>query len=126
MQDNNKKKLRGKAAIEEAHIGLTGEDEARINSMISDIYGVESDEAQDIHASYNVERILLSLQSRARDKGMRKEAFMQKAQNLDVSGAARQVANGKIAEAAVVDALFRRLSNMENTMSEDRYINFYS
>jgi hypothetical protein len=57
---------------------------------------------------------------------MRKEAFMQKAQNLDVSGAARQVANGKIIEAAVVDALFRRLSNMENTMSEDRYINFYS
>jgi|SRR5690349_21565227 hypothetical protein len=126
MQDNNKKKIRGKAAIEEAHRGLIGEDEGRIDSMISNLYGVENDEAADIHASYHIERILLLLESRARDKGMRKEAFVRKVQNLDVSGAANQVAKGKITEAAVVDALFRGLSNMESTTREDRYINFYS
>ena len=126
MQDNNKKKIRGKAAIEEAHRGLIGEDEGRIDSMISNLYGVENDEAADIHASYHIERILLLLESRARDKGMRKEAFVRKVQNLDVSGVANQVAKGKVTEAAVVDALFRGLSNMESTMREDRYINFYS
>ena len=126
MQDNNKKKIRGKAAIEEAHRGLIGEDELRIDSMISNLYGVENDEAADIHASYHIERILLLLESRARDKGMRKEAFLRKVHNRDVSGAANQVAKGKITEAAVVDALFRGLSKMESTMSEDRYINFYS
>ena len=126
MQDNNKKKIRGKAAIEEAHRGLIGEDEGRIDSLISNLYGVENDEAADIHASYHIERILLLLESRARNKGMRKEAFLRKVQNLDVSGAANQVAKGKITEVAAVDALFRGLSNMESTMSEDRYINFYS
>ena len=126
MQDNNKKKIRGKAAIEEAHRGLIGEDEGRIDSMISNLYGVENDEAADIHASYHIERILLLLESRARDKGMNKEAFVRKVQNLDVSGVANQVAKGKITEAAVVDALFRGLLNIESTMREDRYINFYS
>ena len=126
MQDNSKKKLMGKAAIEEAHVGLAGEDEARLDAMISNLYGVESDEAADIHASYHAERILRSLGSRASDNGMRKEAFIRKVQYLDVSGTAKQVAKGKTTEAAAIDALFRGLSNMENPMSDDRYINFYS
>ena len=125
MQDNNIRKLRGKPAIEAAHVGLTGEDEAWLDTMISNLYGVESDEAADIHASYHVERILLALEKRAREKGMTKEALIKKVDYLDFSGAARQVAKGKMTEAAAVDTLFRGLSGMENPHREDRYINFY-
>lgn len=125
MQDNNIKKLRGKSAIEAAHVDLTAEDEARLDAWISNLYHVESDEAADIHASYHVERILFTLEKHARKNGMTKEVFMQKLQYLDVSGIARQIAKGKLTEAAAIDALFRQLSSMENPHIHDRYINFY-
>ena len=126
MHDNiDARKLRGKPAIEAAHAGVTGEDEARLDLTISSLYGVESDDAADIHASYHVERIFLSLERRARENGMKLETLMQRGQRLDVSGAARQVAKGKMTEAAAVDALFRGLSTIENPQKDDRYINFY-
>jgi hypothetical protein len=44
---------------------------------------------------------------------------------LDVSGAAYQVAKGRLSEAAAIDALFRSLRAMEDQNRDDRYINFY-
>ena len=125
MQDNNIRRLRGKTALEAAHISLATEDEARLDALISHLYNVESDEAEDIHASYHVERILFMVEKRARKNGMTKEALVQKLQSLDISGIARQVAKGKLTEAAASDALFRQLSSMENPGNHDRYINFY-
>jgi hypothetical protein len=125
MQDNNIRRLRGKPAIEAAHENLAVEDEIRLDALISHLYSVESDEAADIHASYHIERILFMLEKRTRKNGMTKEALVQKIQYMDISGTARQVAKGKLTEAAASDALFRQLSSIENPNIYDRYINFY-
>ena len=42
MQDSDTKKLRGRSAIQAAHEGKTGEDEARLDARISDLYGVKN------------------------------------------------------------------------------------
>lgn len=125
MQNNNIRRLRGKLAIEDAHLNLADEDEARLDALISHLYSVESDEAADIHASYHIERIVFMLEKRARKNGMTKETLVKKIQYLDISGTARQVAEGKLREAAASDALFRQLSSIENPGIHDRYINFY-
>lgn len=124
-QDSNK--LRGRSAIEAAHADVTGEDEARIDATISRLYGVESEEAAEIHANYHVDKILASLARRARGNGMKRETLAERVQDLDISGAAHQVAKGKLTETAAVDALFRGLSTIEsNGKADDRYVNFYS
>jgi hypothetical protein len=119
-QDSNK--LRGRSAIAAAHAGLTGEDEARLDATISQIYGVESDEAAEIHANYHIDKIFASLAKRARENGMKRQTLVERVQNLDVSGTAHQVARGKLTEAAAVDALFRGLSTIESgTNADDRF-----
>ncbi|AFU58591.1 hypothetical protein Ngar_c16580 [Candidatus Nitrososphaera gargensis Ga9.2] len=107
------KRLRGRSAIEAAHASVTGEDEARLDATISKLYGVKSDEAAEIHINYHIDKILESLARRAGDNGMKRQALAERVQHLDVSGAASQVAKGKLTEAAAVDALFRSLSTIE-------------
>jgi hypothetical protein len=125
MRDNNIKKLRGKPALEAAHVDLTDKDEARLDTLISDLYGVESDEAADIHASYHLERIFIAVEKRARKNGMTKDTLLHRMQYFDTSGTARQVARGRMTEAAAVDVLFRSVSRIESPYGYDRYINFY-
>jgi hypothetical protein len=120
MNKQDSSKLRGRSAIESAHAGVAGEDEARLDSTISRLYGVESDEAAEIHTNYHIDKILASLARRAGENGMKRETLAQRVQNLDISGAARQVAKGKLTEAAAVDALFRGLSTIEGG-SDDRF-----
>ena len=120
--------MRGRSAIDAAHAGITGSDEARLDATISSLYGVESDEATEIHANYHIGRMLASLEKRARENGMTRETLVDRAKYLDIHGAAREVAKGKLAETAAVDVLFRSLSTMENRSDpseQDRYINFY-
>jgi hypothetical protein len=50
------KKLRGRSAIEAAHEGVTGEDEIRLESTISTLYGVDREEALEIHTNYHLDR----------------------------------------------------------------------
>jgi hypothetical protein len=122
----NIKKLRGRNAIEAAHAGMSGEDEARIESAISRLYGVSHDEAAEIHTNYHVDRIFLSLYTRALANGMKKEAILKRFQELDFLGVSQQVTQGKIAEAAAVEVLFRSLARLETTGKvEDRYLSFY-
>jgi alkanesulfonate monooxygenase SsuD/methylene tetrahydromethanopterin reductase-like flavin-dependent oxidoreductase (luciferase family) len=120
------KKLRGRNAIEAAHAGMSGEDEVRLESAISTIYGVSHDEAAEIHTNYHVDRIFLSLSTRALANGMKREAILQRFQELDFVGMALQVAQGKIAEPAAVEVLFRSLARLETSGKvEDRYLSFY-
>jgi hypothetical protein len=120
--DKSESKLKGRSAIEAAHVGVTGEDEARLDATISQLYGVESDEAADIHANYHIDKILASLAKRAVENGMKRETLAERVQHLDISGSAHQVAKGKVTEAAAVDALFRGLANIEsNGKAEDRF-----
>jgi hypothetical protein len=125
MQESNAKKLRGRSAIQAAHGGVTSEDEARLDLMISDLYGVDSDEAAEIHLNYHVDRMLVALARRCAEKGIRGNAILDRFRYLDVSGAAYQVAKGRLSEAAAIDALFRSLRAMEHQDRDDRYISFY-
>lgn len=117
---------RGKAAIDAAHSGWTREDEARVDAKVAEVYGVQREEATDIHANYHAERIFSALEKRARENGMALATFAEKAERLDIMGAAYQVAKGELAEPAAVDLLFRSLYMIESKGGDnDRYINFY-
>ncbi|HEX2170246.1 MAG TPA: hypothetical protein VHF65_08095 [Nitrososphaera sp.] len=125
MRESDAKKPRGRSAIQDAHGGVTSEDEARLDLMISDLYGVDGDEAAEIHLNYHLDRLLGALVRRCAEKGIRSDTIADRIRYLNVSGSADQVAKGKLSEAAAIDALFRSLSAMENQGRDDRYINFY-
>ena len=125
MQEGDAKKPRGRSAIQAAHGGVTSEDEARLDLMISDLYGVDSDEAAEIHLNYHVDRILAALARRCSENGITGGMIAGRIRYLDVSGAAYQVAKGILSEAAAIDALFRALRVMQSQDKDDRYINFY-
>lgn len=120
--DKQESKLKGRSAIEAAHVGVTGEDETRLDATICTLYGVDGDEAAEIHANYHVDKILASLAKRAGENGMKRKILADRIPHLDIHGTAYQVAKGKLTEAAAVDALFRVLAIMEsNGKAEDRF-----
>jgi hypothetical protein len=122
MNEQDPNKLRGRSAIEAAHAGVTGEDEARLETTISSLYRVDKEEAAEIHANYHVDKILALLAKRARENGMKRKTLVDRVQHLDIPGAAYQVAKGKLTEVAAVDALFRGLSTIEsNGKADDRF-----
>lgn len=125
MQDSDIRKLRGRSAIQAAHQGITSEDEARVDDMISDLYGVKMDEAGDIHLNYHVDRILNTLARRGGEKGIERNKLAERLQHLDLPSAAYQVTKGKLTEAAAVDTLFRAIEATENPDMNDRYVSFY-
>ena len=125
MQESDAKKSRGRSAIQAAHGGITSEDEARLDLVISDLYEVDNDEAAEIHLNYHVDRMLAALARRYAERGIRSDAVADRLHFLDVSGAANQVAKGRLSEAAAIDALFRSLLATGNQDRDDRYINFY-
>lgn len=126
MNEQDSSKLRGRSAIEAVHVGVTGEDEGRLDATISRLYGVEGEEAAEIHANYHIDKILSSLAKRTRENGMKTQTLAERVKQLDVSGTAHEVARGKLTETAAVDALFRGLSMIENDgKADDRYVNFY-
>ena len=125
MQESDDKRPRGRSAIQAAHGGVTGEDEAKLDLMISDLYGVDSDEAAEIHLNYHIDRVLAALARRCAERGIRSDAIAERLRYLDVSGAANQVAKGRLSEPAAIDALFRAVRAVDNQDSDDRYISFY-
>lgn len=125
MQESDDKRPRGRSAIQAAHGGVTGEDEAKLDLMISDLYGVDSDEAAEIHLNYHIDRVLAALARRCAERGIRSDAIAERLRYLDISGAANQVAKGRLSELAAIDALFRALRAGGNQDNDDRYISFY-
>jgi hypothetical protein len=125
MQESNAKKLRGRTAIRAAHGDITNEDEVRLDLMISDLYGVDNDEAAEIHLNYHIDRMLAALEVRCKQRGITSESIADRLRYLDVSAVARQVVKGKLSEAAAIDSLFRSMQATQNPDSDDRYINFY-
>jgi len=122
-------KLRGKTAIDSVHKNISLEDEKRITNRISDIYGVGIEEASEIHINYHHDRIRTLLRQRARRKGMTDTIFEDSVQNLDIIKYALSISRGELIEMAAGDILFKQLSEMQNetdnSISEDRYFNFY-
>jgi hypothetical protein len=125
-------KLRGKSAIDISHKNILKEDEKRINIKISNLYGVDLDEAKEIHINYHLQRIFSLLLERAKKQGMTEYTFLDKVRDLDVQEFAYQVSMGELIEMAAVDLLYKQLCIIQNNkissngIKEDRYISFYS
>jgi len=125
-------KLRGKSAINILHKSILKEDEKRVNVKISNIYGVDLDEAKEIHTNYHLQKIFSLLLERAKKQGMTESLFVDKVRDLDVQEFAYQVSMGELIEMAAIDLLYKQLCEIQdniisnNVIREDRYINFYS
>ena len=125
-------KLRGKSAIDISHKSILKEDEKRINIKISDIYGVDLDEAKEIHINYHLQRIFSLLLERVKKQGMTESLFVDIVRDLDIQEFAYQVSMGELIEMAAIDLLYKQLCEIQdniisnNVIREDRYINFYS
>jgi hypothetical protein len=126
MRDTNAKKLRGRSAIQAAHSGITYEDESRLDAVISSLYGVDIDEAAEIHLNYHVDRIVAALARRSEERGIRKSVFADRLERLELSAAAYEVAKGKLIEAGAIDALFRALVATENRGKDHGHVSFYT
>lgn len=130
--DVESSKLRGKSAINILHKSILKEDEKRVNVKISNIYGVDLDEAKEIHTNYHLQRIFSLLLERAKKQGMTESLFVDKVRDLDVQEFAYQVSMGELIEMAAIDLLYKQLCEIQdniisnNVIREDRYINFYS
>jgi hypothetical protein len=124
-------KLRGKSAIDITHKNILKEDEKRINIKISNLYGVDLDEAKEIHINYHLQRIFSLLLERAKKQGMTEYTFLDKVRDLDVQEFAYQFSMGELIEMAAVDLLYKQLCIIQNNkissngIREDRYMSFY-
>ena len=118
-------KLRGKTAIDAEHKNIPMEDEKRVTNKISDMYGIDSDEAKDIHRDYHLNRIVVLLLDRAKKHGMTESMFIDRIKSFDMIRYAHSVSQGELMEIAAVDILYRELCSLENNNLEDRYINYY-
>ena len=126
--NNEPVKLRGKTALDNEHKAISKEDERRINRKISSIYGVDQEEAGEIHVNYHIHRIFSLLFYRAKKHGMVESMIFNRIKELDISGLAYMVSQGELAEMAAADILYKQLCYTEyddNGTKDDRYINFY-
>lgn len=125
-------RLRGKSAIDISHKSILKEDEKRINIKISNLYGVDLDEAKEIHINYHSQRIFSLLLERAKKQGMTEYMFLDNVRDLDVQEFAYQVSTGELIEMAAIDLLYKQLCMIQNNrissngIREDRYMSFYS
>jgi hypothetical protein len=121
-------KLRGRMAISIQHQNISAaQEEKRLNNKISEMYGVDSDEAVDIHVNYHFDRISAFLLRRARKNGMLESMFFKRLNSLNTIGYAYSVAQGELPEMAAVDNLYKQLCNLHNDNHpfDDRYVSFY-
>ena len=126
--NNESSKLRGRTAISIQHQNISAaQEEKRLNNKISEMYGVDSDEAIDIHVNYHLDRISAFLLRRARKNGMLESMFFKRLKSLNAIGYAYNVAQGELLEMAAVDILYKQLCNLHNNdeATDDRYVSFY-
>jgi hypothetical protein len=126
--NNESSKLRGRTAISIQHQNISvAQEEKRLNNKISEMYGVDSDEAIDIHVNYHLDRISAFLLRRARKNGMLESMFFKRLKSLNAIGYAYNVAHGELLEMAAVDILYKQLCNLHNNdePTDDRYVSFY-
>ncbi len=129
VEDNGSKKnngngkiLKGKNAIDVLHDNITKENEKNINLKISEIYGVDYDEANEIHMNYHTLRIknLVKKSDTLHKMSSTIENF------FDISVLSSKVVTGEITENTCLDILINTIKNHNEYQKKDRYINFYS
>ena len=122
--DRSNSQQRGRTALDLEHENIAGEDERRIDARICIMYGVEADEAKEIHTNYHSHRLYLLLRDRARKHGMTEATFLEMLKGLNVYHYAQIVSQGRLMEMAAVDVLYKALYISEYDPG-DRYISFY-
>jgi hypothetical protein len=85
------------------------------------MYGVDYDEANEIHINYHNLRLKKMIQKSEILSSM--SAFIDS--NLDLKTLSTQVALGEITENTCIDILIGVMKNQKETRIKDRYINFY-
>ncbi len=118
--DNNKV-FKGKNAIDILHDNISKENEKNINLKISDIYGVDYDEANEIHMNYHTLRI--------KNLVKKSDTLYKMSSTLenyfDISILSSKVVTGEITENTCLDILINTIKNQNEYQKKDRYINFY-
>jgi hypothetical protein len=115
---------KGRIALDLEHENISEEDERRIDSKICTLYGVEYEEAKEIHTNYHSHRLYLLVRDRARKHGMTESTFLERLKSLNVYHYAQIVSQGRLMEMAAVDVLYKGLYISESD-PDDRYISFY-
>jgi hypothetical protein len=119
---DNRESFKGKNALDVLHEDMVKEKEKNLNLKISDIYGVDYDEANEIHINYHNLRLRKMIEKSEILSSM--NAFIDS--HLDLKSLSTQVAFGEITENTCIDILISVMKNQKETKIKDRYINFYS
>ena len=126
--DRSNSQQRGRIALDLEHENILEEDERRIDIRICILYGVEAEEAKEIHTNYHSNRLYFLLRDRARKHGMTESTFLERLKSLNIYHYAYIVSRGQLMEMAAVDVLYKGLCNSEYNEAnnfDDRYISFY-
>ena len=118
---DNRLPIKGKGALDALHEDIVKEKEKTLSLKISDMYGVDYDEANEIHINYHNLRLKKMIQKSEILSSM--SAFIDS--NLDLKTLSTQVALGEITENTCIDILIGVMKNQKETRIKDRYINFY-
>ena len=121
-QVDDKLVSKGKNALDVLHENIVKEKEKDLNLKISDIYGVDYDEASEIHINYHNLRIRKMIEKSESLSSMK--SFIDS--NFDLKNLSAQVAFGQITENTCMDILIGIMKNQKEVKIKDRYINFYS
>ena len=119
---DNRESFKGKGALDALHEDIVKEKEKNLNLKISDMYGVDYEEANEIHINYHSLRLKKMIQKS--EILSSKSAFIES--HLDLKTLSTQVAFGEITENTCIDILIGVMKNQKETKIKDRYINFYS
>lgn len=119
---DNRESFKGKNALDALHEDMVKEKEKNLNLKISDIYGVDYDEANEIHINYHNLRLRKMIEKSELLSSM--NAFIDS--HLDLKSLSTRVAFGEITENTCIDILISVMKNQKETKIKDRYINFYS
>jgi hypothetical protein len=126
--DSSKSQQRGRIALDLEHENILEENERRIDTKICILYGVEAEEAKEIHTNYHSHRLYFLLRDRARKHGMTESTFLERLESLNFYHYAYGVSRGELMEMAAVDILYKELCNSVNNGAsnfDDRYVSFY-
>lgn len=128
MDHSPDRQHRGRVALDLEHENILEEEERRIDMRICILYGVEAEEAKEIHTNYHSHRLYSLLLARARKHGMTEATFLERLESLNFYHYAYIVSRGQLMEMAAVDVLYKVLCRPENNGPnnfDDRYISFY-
>ncbi len=119
---DNREPFKGKNALDALHEDIIKEKEKNLSLKISDIYGVDYEEANEIHVNYHFLRLKKMIEKSEILSSM--SAFIES--YLDLKSLSTQVAFGEISENTCIDILISVMKNQKETTIKDRYINFYN